>query len=269
MRRIFKAASLLVALGIALGAPPAAAAPQVLGLLATKVPQPLLCDDRVCAADLASFCLQSGRGEPFTGQPYRAAGADGLILVATTAEGRAFTVATDEHLRFTANVAMTSVRVFVDRAIVDRLGAARLALQVEPGVSLLPIVPAGDPDPLTAAEIAGATGHARSVAAAFFEDGGPVGVTARLTAALLSRLPAKARLSPSQRDRLWRDAIDADLERVSTAEGLAAARRHLEACRAALDVGVHHSLRTCLEARHGVLVRARNDALTSALKALW
>ena len=254
---------------LALAAPPAAAAPQVLGLLATKVPQPLLCDDRICAADFASFCLQSGRGEPFTGQPYRAAGAAGLTLVATTAEGRAFSVPAGGHLRFTASIAMTAVRVFVDRAIVDRLGAARLALQVEPGVSLLPIVPADDPDPLTAAEIAHATGPARSVGAAFFEGGGPVGVTARLTAALLSGLPGKGRVSPSQRDRLWRDAIDTDLQRVSTAEGLAEARRHLKACRTALEFGVHYSLRSCLEARHGVLVRAHNDALTNALKALW
>ena len=57
--------------------------------------------------------------------------------------------------------------------------------------------------------------------------------------------------------------------RVSTAEGLTEARRHLEACRAALEFGVYYSLRSCLEARHGVLVRAHNDALTNALKALW
>lgn len=254
---------------LALAAPAASAAPQVLGLLATKVPQPLLCDERICAADLASFCLQSGRGEPFTGQPYRAARESGLTLVATTAEGRSFSLPAGGHLRFTANIAMTAVRVFVDRAIIDRLGAARLALQVDPGVSLLPIVPADDPDPLTAAEIAYATGPARSVGAAFFEDGGPVGVTARLTAALLSGLPGKGHASPSRRDRLWRDAIDSDLQRVSTAAGLAEAQRHLEACRAALDFGVHYSLRSCLEARHGVLVRAQNDALTNALKALW
>lgn len=254
---------------LAFAAPAATAAPQVLGLLATKVPQPLLCDDRICAADFASFCLQSGRGEPFTGQPYRAAGAAGLTLVATTAEGRTLSVPANGHLRFAANVAMTAVRVFVDRATVGRFGATQLALQVEPGVSLLPIVPADDPDPLTAAEIAHATGPARSVGAAFFEDGGPVGVTARLMAALLSGLPGEGQVSPSQRERLWQDAIDSDLQRVSTAEGLAEARRHLEACRATLEFGVHYSLRSCLEARHGVLVRAHNDALTNALNALW
>jgi hypothetical protein len=249
--------------------PAAAAAPQVLGLLATKVPQPLLCDDQECAADLASFCLQPGRGEPFTGEPYRAADPAGLTLVVTTAEGRKFSMPADGHLRFAANVAMTAVRVFVDRTIVDRLGATRLALQVEPGVSLLPIVSADDPDPLTPAEISNATGPARSMGAAYFEDGGPVGVTARLMTALLSGLPGKGRVPPLQRGRLWQDAIDTDLRRVSTAEGLDKARQYLEACRGALEAGVHYSLRTCLEARHGTLVRAHNDALRNALKAGW
>jgi hypothetical protein len=136
-------------------------------------------------------------------------------------------------------------------------------------VSLLPIVSADDPDPLTPAEISDATGPARSMGAVYFEDGGPVGVTARLMAALLSGLPGKGRVPPLQRDRLWQDAIDTDLRRVSTAEGLDKARKYLEACRGALEAGVHYSLRTCLEARHGTLVRAHNDALRNALKAGW
>ena len=48
----------------------------------------------------------------------------GLTLVATTAEGHTFSAPAGWHLRFMVNITMMPVRMFVDSATVNRLGAA-------------------------------------------------------------------------------------------------------------------------------------------------
>lgn len=247
----------------------ASGAPQILGLLATKVPQPLLCEGGECSADLASFCLQPNRGEPWPGQPYTVFDATALTLVGTAQGAREVRVRAGRQVRFKANVAMTSVRVTVDRSLLDQLGVSRLALLVGPGVSLLPVVSPDDPEPLTNREIAAATGAARRAGAEFFEDGSPIGVAARLTAALMSRLPMTGQVSKARRAGLWDDAISAALGRASTREGIARARHHFQSCRAALKIGSHYNMRSCLEVRHGDMVRKKNRAFRKSLKAVW
>ena len=247
----------------------ASAAPQILGVLATKVPQPLLCEGGECSADLASFCLQPNRGEPWPGQLYTAFDAAELTLVGKTQGAREVRAPAGSYVRFKANVAMTSVRVTVDRSLLDELGVSQLALQVGPGVSLLPVVSPDDSDPLTGKEVALATGAARHAGADFFEDGSPIGVAARLTAALMSRLPMTGKVSATRRVTLWDDAISAALRQTSTREGIARARHHFVTCRAVVKIGIHYNMRSCLEVRHGDMVRKHNRALRKSLKAVW
>ena len=89
----------LFAFGVMIFAQGAMAAPQILGLLATKVPQPLYCEGDECAADLASFCLQPHRGEPWPGQPYQAIDGSTLTLVGTTADARELRIAAGNRVR--------------------------------------------------------------------------------------------------------------------------------------------------------------------------
>ena len=247
----------------------ASAAPQILGLLATGVPQPLVCDGSECSADLASFCLQPKRGEPWPGHPYRAANEDKLELVVLTADRRTRILKARSHVRFRSNIAMTAVRAYVDRKLLDRIGAREISLQVHAGAVLLPAATKGDPDPITADEIAAATGPDRLTGAAFFEDGGPVGSIARLTAALLSATPPFGKMSPDERRRLWLAAISSDLKRVSPPEAIVEARAHLDNCLWALDEGIHYNMRSCLEYQHETLMRKQNEMLRQALKTGW
>ena len=254
---------------LAYAAQSANAAPQILGLLATKVPQPMACNGDVCSADLASFCLQPKRGEPWPGQRYHAANANKFQLVVQTADGDIRTLKAQSHVRFQSNVAMTAVRAYVKRNFLAGLGARSISLQIRPGAVLLPAATKDDPDPITPDEIAAATGRNRSMGAAYFENGGPVGVRARLTAALLSATPVSGKLTRIERARLWRDAVTPELKQVSTPAGIAMARAHLDACHWALDEGTHYSMRSCLEFRHETYMWKQNDMLRRALKAGW
>ena len=62
MRRpLYIALATIALLGMATGlaAPSARAAePQILGLVASNGPMPMVCDDRDCAVDLSAFCMQ-------------------------------------------------------------------------------------------------------------------------------------------------------------------------------------------------------------------
>ncbi|MEN8195700.1 MAG: hypothetical protein ABFS30_04185 [Pseudomonadota bacterium] len=78
-------ASLLVA---ALPLAGAFAAPQILALLETDGPAPLICEDGKCSAEFSGFCLQKERPDPKYGTQYHAEGGD-LTLVVTDASMRA------------------------------------------------------------------------------------------------------------------------------------------------------------------------------------
>lgn len=244
-------------------------APQILGLMATLVPQPLVCRGDECTADLASYCLQPDRGEPWPGHPYEAALGSNVTLVGQSSDGSDVRIDATAYARFTANVAMTAVRVSVDRKVLDDLGVSQLALQVGARVSLLPVPQAGDPRPQSQAEIAQATGVSRDMGVEFFEDGGPVGMTARVNAALLTQTPKNDRLTSGERRRLWDQAIGADLKAAASPEGLQQSRRTYEACLEAMDSGITFSMRDCIERRHGGMVRKRSRELGNTLRTGW
>lgn len=244
-------------------------APQILGLMATGVPQPLVCNGAFCMADLASYCLQPERGEPWPGHPYEAVLGSDIKLLGTRADGSTVSVDAAAYAKFAANVAMTAVRVSIGREVLLDLGVKQLSIQVGQRVSLLPVPQEGDPKPLTEEEIALATGPARKVGVEFFEDGGPVGVTARLNAALLTLTPRHGRLSPAERDALWDKAMSSDLLSVATPDGLKQSRATYETCMELLGKGLLFSMRDCMERRHGRMMRKRNRELRNNLKALW
>ncbi|HLB78900.1 MAG TPA: hypothetical protein VJJ77_00215, partial [Dongiaceae bacterium] len=164
----------------------AAAAPQVLGLVASNgVATPLDCSGAECDAHFSAFCLQQARAAPSHGDAYAVAPGGAVTLVVSTADGRSLRLPGEGHLRFTALIGFTSVRIVLPRlALADlesRLGATKVAVEIGPGVSLLPVERRGDPDPQTAAEIALATGPMRAAAALAFEAPGRAADAARVT----------------------------------------------------------------------------------------
>jgi hypothetical protein len=74
----FIAASVLAALAFVPGQ--AAAAPQILGLVAQAQPTQLKCEGGVCKAEFSTVCLQEHRQSPILGAAYKASGLSSLSL---------------------------------------------------------------------------------------------------------------------------------------------------------------------------------------------
>jgi len=229
-----------LALLLAAAAGPALAAPQIMGLVATNEPVPMQCADGTCTALLSAFCLQEKRLPPAFETAYAPAAAGGVTLVVTSADGAVRRLDASGLVEFRSRYGFTAIRADV---ALDGLGApVSLSLEVAPRVAMLPEPVAGDPDPLTAEEIALAAGPWRIAAEAVMEGGSERARSAQLTARLINALPPDGDIAASARPGLW--------DRVAGAEAPPLARRTFEACARSVDQSVGYPLRLCLEERH-------------------
>lgn len=250
----------LVVLWLA-GAPSAAAAPQVLGVVATAGPRPLHCAGGECTAYLSTFCIQRERPAPEAGALYRPApGPQGLILVVTGADGAVSRLPAEEHLRVESYGGYSAVRVSLAEAEAARLGAVAVSVEAGPAASLVPVPVAGDPDPLSETELALATGPLRGAAAALFDrPGSPRADAARLTSLLINALPERGPEAAALRDRLWSAQLArADLAGLHPA-GRTRAELGYRACRWQAARGEVPNLRACLRRSHDALMMELNE----------
>ncbi len=246
----------------------AAAAPQILGLMATNVPQPLYCEGGACQAVLTSYCLQPDRLNPHAGYPYRPASQRGMAVVATSADGSVIRLPVGDAFKFEANEPVASVAVTVDRAFLAGRSIQSVAIEITEGATLLPVSKPGDPNPLKPEEIAKVSGPDRKLAMTFFEDG-PIWSQARLLSALMSPLPDQRIASSNFRNGLWRSAISPALEASVGQKELERAREVLGICNQSVERGVTFNLRTCLGDSHRSLIWKRNEKLWKALKPMF
>ncbi|MFM9844198.1 MAG: hypothetical protein ACKVOI_14630 [Dongiaceae bacterium] len=244
----------VAALAISAIAAPAGAAPQVLGMMASSDPIPFTCNDRECYALVGSFCLQRDRDVPGFGQPYEPNFRDRLTLSFTGAAGGINRIsAGDIALRIHSHATYTMVRVSLPRSELERLNATAAALQIEPGISLIPLALAGDPDPQTPEEIALAAGPMR-IAASRFLDGPSVNAdTARLVAALVNGLP-ESRTIHDDYLGAWDRVVTESVRQRTDPEVLERAEDSFRAC--ARYYG--GSLRQCLLSRHQQMMIPEN-----------
>jgi hypothetical protein len=259
------AAFLAAALGVGgalLGATPAKAAPQILGLVASNgLPTPLRCQAGSCTGSLASFCLQEARNAPSAGSDYRLAPGTHLTLLAATSGGRSLRLPANELLGIQSRLGFTAVKVSLPEAKLLALGLdprrlVSLAVEIGPGATLLPIAAADDPNPQTPDEVAHASGPLRQLAARTFDQPGETTDAARLIGILADRLPAEAQASIAL-DELWRQVAEAAAGRTSAA-GLAAAGRIVEGCRHAVMTPDSFVLGVCLDMREADLLATLN-----------
>lgn len=237
---------------------PVLAAPQILGVSASLDPVPMTCSDGVCTAELTTFCLQRARPSPDPGTRYEAMTAETFIL--HVGDGGAAVqsrpVGTDVRIESTRGFA--SIIVTLDERIVEAVGNGNVALAVAPGASVLPVAAADDPDPLSAAEIAYATGPLRALAERVERTEQRRTVAAQVTNRVINTLPSARRLSAARQAALW-DDVRSGSRLPSDHPGVERAHDIYGACASLTGQGSTFFLKRCLQARHDDLVHTVNQ----------
>jgi len=250
------AASLLVAL-----AGSAAAAPQILGLVATLGPVPLVCADGLCAAELTPICLEEKAAQPVRGTIYLPHGGKGLRLVGVRADGTRVRLP-DELMALATARGHTSLQASVPVAALAVHDVASFEVEVARNVTMVPKAIPGDPRPLNEADIALVAGPLRALAARIVDDGGARIDAARLTARVISALPGHGTVDKPMRQAAWETV---SMQAPEVGPGRAMAKRAFEGCVARTSAGFY-TLRQCLGARHDGFVGRLNTEYWEVLK---
>lgn len=230
----------------------AAAAPQMLALLATGEATPLRCEDGICGAQFSGICLQRERPAPQAGTAYRAQGG-ALTLVLTGAGGATWRMPAGDFVAIATKRSYTAVQIGLPEDLLRKWGAVSAALEVGARVTLAPVPVAGDANPRSEAENALALGPQRALAERIVArspvESGAIG----LTGALVNALPPHGRTDREGRESLW-NRIAAPRGASYPRAALETARALYDRCLARVERGLFFSLRQCLEAGHDSIV---------------
>ena len=101
---------------------------QALGIVATKAPAPMQCQNGQCTAYLSAFCLEKDRPPPPLRATYRPAANTEVTLLVETAAGGTLRLAGNEWLRFETWTGYTSVLAIVDETRIASLDPAIVCL---------------------------------------------------------------------------------------------------------------------------------------------
>lgn len=244
----------------------AAAAPQILGLVATaETPTELKCHDGACSAEFSAICLQQGREAPKNGTPYQAIDNAALTLILTGADGRRRRLpATGLTIRSARSYAAVTIRI--PESTVRALGGGRIALAVGQGAALTPVANADDSEPQTHRDIAAAVETFRNVGQATLTDGSLLAEGYRGMMAMINALPrGEKRQTDMRESQLARRTLRA--VRMS-AEARAFTEERLEFCEN-LASGAWYSggLRPCLQQQHDAFITNKNHDYWNAAGA--
>ncbi len=247
MRTLFRFAAALL---LALPFHGAWAAPQILAVLATDSGIPFQCSDGQCRADLSTYCLQRHRPAPDFGTVYAPAAPEVFTLVVTGRGGAERRLPATEHVAFLESRGFMAISATVSESALARLGAVDARIVVGESAVLVPLPQAGDPDPLTAREIAHATGPSRALGRRVVDKSPEAGAARILGAAANALREEGGREAPA-----LDDLVDTG-RRAGGRIGLDRARTEFKACREALAGYGTSSLRRCVEFRHDQLMRS-------------
>lgn len=240
-------------------AQPVQAAPQVLGLVASVRPTPMLCDARGCRADLSAFCLQQARPDPEPGIAYRPAPGTALTLVVTGRDGTVRRLDAAPYLSLVDERGFVSITARVKPETFAAMDASSVAIDVGKDAALLPEARVGDANPQGDDELALATGANRHQAETYFDRPGRDADAIRLTNAMINGLRAGSRSRDDTDGHLLVQTFNAYRgASIDPAGARLAADIHR---RCVLKADVLHqvdSMRSCLEGSHDILTTHTN-----------
>lgn len=234
----------------------AQAAPQILALITTDTPVPLDCRDGECTAMLTAICLQKDRVPPAPETAYEPIGLEkNLKLVATAADGAVHELPAKGEVSIVSHRNFLSVRVRVPEETLSRLGAARLAISVGRGVSLLPMPVLNDPKPQSEHDIAYATSTLRGEATWIDDPMNPNSSRARIANRVLSLLPATGPVEKAEARRAYDQVASANAGK----PGMKEFGQLYNYCETMRGWSVHgRNMRECVESWHDSLMMEQN-----------
>lgn len=233
--------------------------PQVLGLVATRLPVPLDCADGSCTGFFSAFCLQEHRPKPDAGHVYDVAGDGDITMIVQKKDGSTAEFSAAGLLHFESTGAYTSVRISMEGSRLAALDAASVSLSVPRRISLLPrSEPAVAARP-TAEDLEAALGEKRMLAEGYFENGSPRADSGALMSRMINLLPADGYAEKALRGGVWDKATTPAALKQFSPQGVESARDAYERCKAYGDQGYNVRLRGCLEKSHDTLMKHLND----------
>ncbi|MBT6095896.1 MAG: hypothetical protein HOH04_13510 [Rhodospirillaceae bacterium] len=262
MKRLFAVFLLITIAGIS----PARAAPQILGVIAYNDPVPMSCATGQCWAELVTVCLQKQRPNPLAGTAYRFHGEGSADLIVSDVTGKQTRLPAADYVKIKVARGFTSVRVELTERQMRELGAAKVAITVGKGMSLVPIEVAGDPDPITKDELAYVRDFLRPEADRWLEANDGRAQATRLVNRMINISPRVGRMSGTDRASLMARAVESSSDTFST-KGQARAEANFQACRYMVeDIGRYFSMRRCLETKHDNMMLDVNTRPTAKVR---
>jgi hypothetical protein len=236
----------------------AAAAPQILGIVASNGALPLACDADGCRADLSTFCLQQSRANPQLGQRYEIADADKVTMLGTKATGETVRLPAAPFMTFASTRGFTSIEVTMSVPTMAQLGLTAVAIEVAPQASLIPTAAGNDPDPQAEDEVDLALGAYRQQGSKYFDESSEAADAIRLTNRMINGLQRTRQATDTDGD-LIDSVLKSKAAAVADPAGIKLAQSYHETCVVKVDV-THHvdSMRSCLQGSHDRLVANTN-----------
>ena len=249
----------LAVLALAFASHSAAAAPQMLALVASATPIPIQCSEAGCGAELTAFCLEEGRDAPQHGTAYRTLRDQDITIVMRHADGRLSRRPAGQSVTLSSARGHSAVRL---RLAPTRPGdAVPVAVEIARGATVQPVPRAGDPNPHTPADLARLTGPIRAIGSRLVDDDAVHTVTARVLNLAINLLPANGGGSP-----IWR-AVSGRLGQGAQAAGVSRAKAIVERCERQPAVAGGNWLSQCLAFHHDHQVLVRNQEFWDAVGA--
>ncbi len=242
----------------------AAAAPQMLGVVAEGTPMQLHCVDGQCMTEISTICLQENRPTPERHHPYRAVDMSTFSVLAMDAAGR-------EHLlplrdaTFRSERGYTAVTVSADLSGLADSGLTPVSLVAGPETAFIPVFDESDENPFSASEIEYVLGSLKPAAARVFSEHGTARDAISIVSKLVNAAPPSGRMTAERRASLWEDVMNGT-PREAVGSGVKRAADVYGYCQYRTEQGRFFSVRRCLEQRLDSFLLDLNTVYWSSVK---
>tara|TARA_R110002153_G_scaffold10693_3_gene42080 strand:+ start:684 stop:1499 length:816 start_codon:yes stop_codon:yes gene_type:complete len=249
----------IIPLSVSVGST-AHAAPQVLAVMSSLGPQDMRCAGSTCTTTFSSYCLQRERDVPTTGQAYLPAHPDQFQLSVIAADGTATLLPAGDHVIFRSQRGYSAVSATLRRDDLTALGGVSAKIITAKGAALVPEPIAGDPNPISEAEIAFATKSLREHGEAIV-DATPEAGAAMLVNRMAATIIPSAPVNTESLEQLWHDAVDGlGTYRPAGADAIKRARDIYEWCQGRMSYHSMAGIKSCLEFKHdNAIMRLNTD----------